>query len=546
MTQSELEKLVLSRILEEKARSLKGQIFLKFKEGEMTYGEVKDIVNRVTRGLAAQGVMPRDHVAVMLPNCAEFLYVIFALAELGAVAVPVNTAYKGEILRHVLHSSDSSLLIIDESLLDVIAPLKDHLPDLRSVVVRKNHPASRLVPRFPWPVIPFEQLLSFRNETSKPLVRYCDLQAVMYTSGTTGPSKGVMTPHALALTCARDSLKYLAYEPGETIYCPIPLFHAAALWDGAMTALLGGASIALVERFSASRFWEDVRHFNANVAMGVFSMIPILMNRPPVPTDRDHGLRAFYVGKSALDEAFRERFGVRSVETYTSTEAGIGTGSPYGRWRPGSCGQANDEIYEVKIVDEDDREVGSGEEGEMVLRPRLPFVITTGYYKFPQATADTFRNLWFHTGDRAYRDADGYFYFVERIQDCIRRRGENISAFEVEQVVNSHPMVVESAAFGVPSELEEEEVKVAVVLQEGADHDYEGLVVHCQERLPYFMVPRYIEFVGELPKTPIGKNSKHELRIRGDHGITAATWDRDRVMGRLGNPQTGKDKGGKT
>ena len=189
----------------------------------------------------------------------------------------------------------------------------------------------------------------------------------------------------------------------------------------------------------------------------------------------------------------------------------------------------NEATCEVKIFDELDHEVGPGEPGELVVRPTRPFVITPGYYNYPQVTIDTYRNAWFHTGDRAYRDEDGYFYFVERIKESIRRRGENISAFEVEQTIHAHPQVLECAAFGVPSELEEEELKIAVVLQRGSRLDPEELADYSQQRLPSFMVPRYIEFVGELPKTPIGKIARHELQRQGDHGITARTWDRERA-----------------
>jgi len=519
------EKLVLGDILEERARTHRSETFLKLRDGELTYGEVNETAHRMARGFAALGVSQGDHVALMLPNSADFLFVVFALARLGAVAVPINTAYKGEILQHVLKTSNSSMFVVDEPLLERVTEVEEGLPDLASVLVRTHGGAPRSVGGLGKPTLPLSRLLEHGGEAPQVTVRHFDLQAIMYTSGTTGPSKGVMVPHAHALTDAQDSLRYLAYEAGETIYCPTPLFHAGALWDGMMTALLGGLSIAVVDRFSASRFWDDVRHFQANVAMGVFSMIPILLNQPPTPEDKDHPLRAFYMGKSALDEAFQERFGVRAVETYTSTEVGIGTGSPYGHWRAGSCGQENSQSLEVRVVDEWDREVAPGEHGEVVVRPRRPFVMLPGYYGFPQATMEAFRNLWFHTGDRAYRDEDGYFYFVERIKDSIRRRGENISAFEVERVVNRHPAVLESAAFGVPSELEEEEVKVAVVLRQGAALEPAELVAFCDDRLPSFMVPRYIELVGELPKNPIGKIAKHELRGRGDHGITERTWD---------------------
>jgi crotonobetaine/carnitine-CoA ligase len=348
----------------------------------------------------------------------------------------------------------------------------------------------------------------------------------MYTSGTTGPSKGAMCSHALALTCAYDSLNYLD-RWGKTIYCPLPLFHAAGLWDGMMSALLSGGTLAVVERFSASRFWDDVRHFDAQVAMSVFSMIPILLNREPTDRDKDHPLEMFYMGKSVLDAPLRERFGVRSVETYTSTEAGIATGSPYGEWRVGSCGTVHDERFVAAVVDEHDREVGPGEPGELVLRPKQPWVITSGYYGSPDATAETFRNLWFHTGDKVWRDEDGYFYFLDRMKDSIRRRGENISAFDLELEVNTHPAILESAAIGVPSELEDEDVKLAVVLRPGMRLNPEELVEFCTERLPKFMVPRYVEFLDTLPRTPTDKVAKYRLRAEGDHGVTPSTWDRE-------------------
>lgn len=522
--------LVLGDVLRRQARAYERMTFLKLRDGELTFGEVAAIATRLACGFAALGVRPRDHVAAMLTNSADFVHVTFALAKLGAVLVPVNTAYKDEILRHVLASSDSSMLVVDERLLDQVAGVIDQVEHLKAIVIRTGESAAeasaRPLPNLGRPALAFANLLNQGADEPRTAVRPGDLQAIMYTSGTTGPSKGVIVPHALALICAEDSKRYLAYAPGETIYCPIPLFHAGALWDGMMVALLLGSPIAIVERFSASRFWSDVRYFGANVAMGIFSMIPILLKQPPKPDDKDHPLRAFYLGKSSLDEQFNARFGVRAVETYTSTEAGLVTGSPYGEWRTGSCGQVNHDSLEVDVFDENDRPVPPGEHGEIVVRPRRPLALFGGYYNYPRETVECFRNLWYHTGDRAYRDDDGYFYFVERIKDAIRRRGENISAFEVEHVVNAHPAVLESAAFAVPSELEEDEVAIAVVLRRGVSLAPEELSAFCTEHLPDFMVPRYIEFVGELPKTPIGKLAKHELRARGDHGLTPKTWTR--------------------
>ncbi|MGA8115527.1 MAG: AMP-binding protein [Actinocatenispora sp.] len=522
MHQERLESFVLGDVLSRQAQSHRSEPFLKFREGEVSYGEVDVMANRMAQGLIAQGIGKGDHVAVMLPNSADFVYVIFALARLGAVAVPVNTNHRGEVFRHVLASSHASTLIIDTRYLDRLPPISARLPRLGRIIVRTE--GTEPPPPIGKTLLPLSSLLSYGDEAPRVDVVFSDLQAIMFTSGTTGPSKGAMCSHALALTCAYDSLNYLD-RWGKTIYCPLPLFHAAGLWDGMMSALLSGGALAVVEKFSASRFWDDVRHFDARVAMSVFSMIPILLNQPPTPRDRDHPLEMFYMGKSALDAPLRERFGVRSVETYTSTEAGIATGSPFGEWRVGSCGTAHEERFQVAVVDDQDRELGPGQPGELVLRPRQPYVLTTGYYGAPEATAECFRNMWFHTGDRVWRDEDGYYYFLDRMKDAIRRRGENISAFDLECEINTHPAVLECAAIGIPSELEDEDVKIAVVLRPGSLLQAPELLAFCVERLPRFMVPRYVEFVDELPRTPTDKVAKYRLRAEGDHGITAATWD---------------------
>lgn len=521
-----LESLVLGDVLRARAETHRSEVFLKFHQGDITYGEVDAMADRMAQGLAAAGIGPGHHVGVMLPNCADFVYVIFALARLGTVAVPINVDYRGELLRHVLHSSDTTSLIIDGPYADRLPEIAERLPGLSRVFVRTDGTSDVPLRHLGKPATEMSGLLSHGADPLRVDVGFADMQAIMYTSGTTGPSKGAMVPHALALTCALDSLDFLD-RWGKTIYCSLPLFHAAGLWDGMMSALLGGGSIAIVDRFSASRFWDDVREFDAQVAMSVFSMIPILLNRPPTPRDKDHPLESFYMGKSSLDEPLMKRFGVRSVETYTSTEVGIATASPYGEWRLGSCGQAHDKRFEVAVVDEHDRRVGPGEPGELVVRPKQPFVITTGYYGTPEATAHCFRNMWFHTGDRVWCDDDGYFFFLDRMKDAIRRRGENISAFDLECEVNMHPSVMESAAFGIPSELEDEDIKLSVVLRPGAGLEPPELVAYCEERLPRSMVPRYVEFVDALPRTPTDKVAKYRLRAEGDHGLTPTTWDRE-------------------
>ncbi|WP_216216962.1 AMP-binding protein [Amycolatopsis aidingensis] len=510
MRNEPIEELVIGNLLERRARSHRTDTFLQFREGELSYGEVDHLTNRVATGLAALGVRRGDHVAVMLPNCPELLYTVFALSKLGAVAVPLNTELCGNLLHRALADAHAAYLVIDAPLAEELSTLTPRLPRLGGLVVRT--PDSSQVPlTLGKPAVSWDSLLSAGSEPPRADVAFCDLQAIMYTSGTTGPSKGVLVSHALALTCALDSLDYLD-RWGKTAYCPLPLFHAAGLWDGVLSAMLSGATIAIADRFHVSRFWDDVRYFDAKVGLGVFSMIPMLLNQEPTEWDTLHPLEVFYMGKSALDARLHERFGVRSVECYTSTEVGIATGSPYPRWRHGSCGQANDERFQLDVVDELDRPVGPGEPGELVVRTRQPYVITGGYYNDPEATVHSFRNMWFHTGDRVWRDADGYFYFLDRMKDAIRRRGENISAFDLECEVNLHPAVLECAAYGVPSELEDEDVKLAVVPRKGASLDTAEVLDFCRKRLPRYMVPRYVEFLDELPRTATDKIAKHRLR----------------------------------
>ena len=351
-------------------------------------------------------------------------------------------------------------------------------------------------------------------------MHYSEIQALMYTSGTTGPSKGVQVTQFHGPNTAMGFIRYIELTGDDMIFSPMPLFHGIGLWQGVVGPLLVDGKVAIAGRFSASAWWENIKKRKATIGMGIFSVVPILLNQPPSPEDKSHTMRAFYLGPSRMDEALHERFGVRSVEIYGSTEVGICTGAPYGHIPPGSCGLPREDTYEVKIFDEFDREVPPGEPGEICVRPVVPFSVFTGYYNFAEATVGAWRNLWFHTGDQAYRDKDGYIYFVDRVKDSMRRRGENISSFEVERGINSHPAVLESAAVAVPSEMGEDEVKIVVVLQQGAHLEPEELLDHAQERMAYFMVPRFVEFVPALPKTPHREGGEVQAahgREPGDH-----------------------------
>jgi crotonobetaine/carnitine-CoA ligase len=285
--------------------------------------------------------------------------------------------------------------------------------------------------------------------------------------------------------------------------------------------------MVLADRFSASRFWDDVRHYGATQFNYLGGVIPILAKQPPKPDDLDNPVRiALGAGcPQTVMEEVEKRFGIKCLEGFGMTEIGIPVHVRVNDRRPGSCGKPLD-IYEIKLFDDQDNEVPAGEAGEIVFRPREPFVMMLGYYNMPDKTAESFRNLWFHTGDLAKRDEDGYFYFVDRKKDALRRRGENISSFEVERAVNSHPSVLESAAVAVPSEVGEDEVKICVVLRPGVTLTPEELIRHCNDRMPYFAVPRYVEFMESLPKTPTERVEKYKLK---QAGITANTWDREKA-----------------
>ena len=315
-----------------------------------------------------------------------------------------------------------------------------------------------------------------------------------------------------------------ALKEREVWYTCLPFFHVNAQCTFLAT-MLAGACTAARERFSASRYWGDVRDHDADVASLLGTMAHVLFHKaPPREDDRAHCLRAvFCPGMPApIQIEFERRFGVKVLNAYGSTELNCVTATRLDEpTRPGSMGRVLDE-FEMCIVDGDDQEVPDGVPGELVVRPRQPFSIMLGYRDMPERTVEAWRNLWFHTGDRGVRDGDGHFYFLERLRDVIRRRGENISSFEVEQVVNSHDGVLESAAYGVPADVGEDEVMVSVVPRESARIDLSALLEWCTERLPYFAVPRFVEIVHELPKTPVGRVEKFKLVERG---VRETTWD---------------------
>lgn len=519
---------LLSRLLEDRATTYGERPFLNFKgEQYITYRGLDEAANRYANGLRALGLEKGKKLAVMLQNSPEYLYLILGAAKLGVVTVPINTAYRGEGLVHIINNSDAEVLVIDELYLSTIDDIAARLTRLRLLLIRGSHApkCDSVLSHLNW--FPLDVLQA--SSCDKPVVevRHTDPVMILYTGGTTGLSKGVVMTNHFYYFYTQIVARSIGYTEEDISYTCMPLFHINAQIGSIMSALYAGAQVALYPRFSASTFWDEIIASQATVFLGMGAVGNILMKNPSSPRDRENRVRLAVIVPPPGDlEGFEQRFGLRVIyETFGMTECLIIPPKLYEPRRPGCCGKPVED-YEIRIVDDDDIQLAPNQTGEIVVRPRQPYTMMSGYYKMPEATLEAFRNLWFHTGDLGYFDEDGFLYYVGRKKDAIRRRGENIPAFEIERVINQHPAVLESAAIAVPSELGEDDVKIVIVLRAGLSITYEEVIRHCESRMAYFMVPRYVEFKEALPKNPSQRIEKYKLRAEG---ITAATWDREKA-----------------
>lgn len=489
----------------------------------LSYGRFDELTRRVGAGLDAAGVAPRAHVAVLFENCLEQLLATFGVNRGGRVAVPVNAGARGDLLAYFLSFADCSAAIVEARLLPRVAELRGVLPQLRHVFVAEVPSRPEPAPAWSDEVQPFARLLQ------APPPRHDDLAMLMFTSGTTGPSKAIMFPHAHIVYWGMEVAHHHEYAPDDIAYVFMPLFHGNALLGSTMASLAAGSAIALTHRFSVTRFWDEVRRSGATVTNAIGSVVDFLWSQPPAPGDRDHRLRRFHsVPVPRYGAEMEQRFGLRLMSAFGLTDYCLGTSynTRHPRTKLGSAGTVRENI-ELRVVDADDMDQPPGVPGEILLRNRVPWAASPGYYKAPEQTLASRRNLWFHTGDRGYLDADGYLWFADRLKDSIRRRGENISAFEVEEAVRTHPAVQDVAVYAVPSESSEDEVAMSVVLRPGAACDEETLVRHCSANLAYFMVPRFVEIVDALPMTLSMKVEKYKLRARAIDE-PGRLWDRAR------------------
>ena len=495
----------------------------------VSYAEADRHANRLARGSLALGIKPGDRVALMLPNGLEILLAWFGLSRAGAVTVFVNPAYKGIFLEHVLGNAGAEVAIVHRDYVPAVAAALKAPARLKLLAVVGEGP----LPEVPGVAVqPWQALFDPSAAPVDVPVTYRDIGAIMYTSGTTGPSKGVLLPHAHMHLFAQEEVRWLRLAPEDVYYVCMPLFHANALFMQIYATLLAGGKAAIVPAFSASRWLDDIRKVGATVTNTLGVMTEFVFRQPPRPEDRQHRLRLILAvpGPAEIAQAFMERFRTQLLEAYGMTEIGIPV---HGRidspFKAGSCGEVNEDYYEFRIADpETDEDVPRGELGEILCRPKEPFGFMAGYNAMPDRTVEAWRSFWFHTGDAGRMDADGYVFFVDRMRDTIRRRGENLSSYEIERVLAEHPAVAEVAAIAVKSGIPggEDEVKACIVLRPGQSAPQVELLDWCATRMPHFAVPRYVEFVAALPKTPTQKVQKAVLR---EQGLTPGTWDREQA-----------------
>ena len=514
------EECVLGHLLERWAKVKPDDVALIFENGPTwTWHEALEHTRRTAKAFADLGVLKGDHVLSWQPNGPAAVLTWFGLNYLGAVYVPLNTAYKGGILEHQVRLSDARLIVchadlasrlndIDTaSLTDVVIVGKEDF-NASSAAGLTVHPASTLTPTTGLTEMP---------EAVDPW----DTQYIIFTSGTTGPSKAVLSSYLQGYSMGSEAHPH--FDGDDRILVNLPLFHVGGTVFLNITLATGGSCV-VDSHFRTDEFWSTVNDHSITAVCLLAAMVPFLLNLPEFEGEQDHSLRTTVI-VPWTEEAMRvaERYNLDALTTFNMTEVSSPLMSDLHPNTPGLCGKVRPGI-EARVVDENDCEVAPGQIGELILRSDRPWAMNHGYYKNPEATADAWRNGWFHTGDGFRYDEDGNFFFVDRIKDAIRRRGENISSFEVENEVVAHPDIAEAAAVPVPSQLGEDEVLIVVAPVAGSQIDSKELFDFLEPRMAHFMLPRYIRIVAELPKTPTQKVLKHLLK---SDGVTADTWDRE-------------------
>ena len=533
-TKSNQKEWVLPKVLKEQSEKNGNKDFLQFSyNNPLTYSEVNTLANQIANSLNKLGINKGEKVSVYMPNSLELCLSWFGILKNGSVMVPINTAYVMDFLQYIIESSDSKIIIIAEEYMDRLKNIEDRIPLIENVIVWPREEKSSLdlmnykgkAKIYSWK----EFVESGDKNEPEVEITHLDHARLMYTSGTTGRSKGVVRPCAADYSSAMNYSLVMDITTDDVVFTCLPLFHSNAMVMGVYPAMIQGAKVVVEEKYSASNFWKWMKDFKITKFNLVGVMSYFMWNAPVVPEENEHNVK-LVLGSPAPHDIiveFMERFGIKFMEGYGLTEVGQCTfmrpGEPF---RIGSCGKESPG-YEINIVEPDtDEELPPDTPGELVLRPRIPNICLHYYHKMPEKTVSDFRNFWFHTGDLCRKDDDGYIFFMDRVKDYIRRRGENISSFEVENMVSSHPGINEAAAIAVKVDEEgrysEDEVMIVVVKEKGENLDPKEIIEFLKPIMPKFMIPRFIKFRDSLPKTPTNRVQKAKLR---EEGVTADTWD---------------------
>ncbi|GAA1930886.1 ATP-dependent acyl-CoA ligase [Microbacterium aoyamense] len=498
----------LPALLERNAAEDPERVFLAHPGGEISRRQVWESAQRAASGFLARGLAPGDRVGIMLDNGPEFVSAWFGLATAGIVEVPLNPAMGSERLLHALRNSAVAGVVTDVRYVEQFDALRAELPSLRLLVTVGGDADIEGI-----------ESVSFATIESSaaaplPAITRADTVAIMYTSGSTGPAKGVILPHGQHYTNGWQATRQAGIRPEDRIFVVLPLHHNQAQGYGVMAALVAGAEVFIAPGFRRSTFWREVADARATVFVFVGSLLALLGAQEGSP---DNSIRVAYgaMVPRNLHLEMEERFGMRIIDAYGSTEGTIPVwGGLEGEHRVGSAGKVIPE-FEVTIRGEGDDEVPTGEVGEICIRSREPYSMFQGYFANSEKTVAAWRNFWFHSGDRGRFDDDGNLWFEGRIDDVIRRFGEFIAATEVEEAVLTLEEVELVACYGIASDVVGQEVMVAIVLRDGRTLSADDVRERVSQILPSFAVPRFIDFVGDLPMTPTGKVEKHKLRARG-------------------------------
>jgi crotonobetaine/carnitine-CoA ligase len=501
-------KRTIRELLEYRAQHTPDFIYGIYEDWEISFSTLEACVNSLANGIAELGVAPGQRVAVMLANHPEHIFTVFALAKLGAVWVPVNINFRGPSLEFIIEQSAPNVVIADAEYWDHLGPvLVDKNIDI--IIVRNIKKVQITLKGMK--VFDFSAIN--RGDSTPPPTRPTldEIRCISFTSGTTGPPKGTLMTERMLRTCATGAAIASDVRPGDIFLLWEPIYHNSGA-QMCILALMEPVKLAIIPRFSASRFWDQIRKYRVTKMHYLGGVIDIILKQPPRPNDRDHSVRLAFGGGCSKDNwrAFEQRFGIEIREVYGLTEASCFT-TINTSGKIGSIGKPYP-YFEVKIIDDEGKPAQVGQVGEIVVREKEPGLITQGYLENPETTTvAALRGGWLYTGDLGRYDDEEDFYYMGRKKDSIRRRGENISAWEVERVFNSHPDIQESAVIGVDADIGEQEMKVFIKFTADVTFEPLDIIRWCEPRMPYFQIPRYMTFVDFFEKTPTERIRKENL-----------------------------------